>query len=400
MLPNLHYYNPGHETVLLEGKANYTPTKNVKKMIHDLSLLPIWYANPEDYVYVDELHSPRFISLLPKEIQPKVTILTEELIRKKASSLPKMNAFPWGISPQSIQLYNQLKEDGLDIDVPLWKDEYIQLTKRQTAAKCLQDIQSLLPEFQFPSPPVFFSELSDIESYLLKKPGAFLLKTPLSSSGRGLHWLETNSLNEKDRNWINGALKKQKTISMEPSLNKYSDFAMEFYSDGHGNVSYQGLSLFGTNKRGAYKGNEVATQKELWSILTRVTPLDQLLDIQNAMTQTLQTYYAQHYAGYIGVDMMTYCIGNEYFIHPCVEINMRYTMGMVIIRLFERYLHSMAFGIFKIIYESNPNYMYEFHLQMKQAYPLKFKNGKLREGYIALCPVTKHTHYNAYIIVQ
>ena len=37
---------------------------------------------------------------------------------------------------------------------------------------------------------------------------------------------------------------------------------------------------------------------------------------------------------------------------------------------------------------------------MKKAYPLTIENGKIREGYLPLCPVTKDTKYRAYILVM
>ena len=79
----------------------------------------------------------------------------------------------------------------------------------------------------------------------------------------------------------------------------------------------------------------------------------------------------------------------SYALHPCIEINMRYTMGMVALRLSQRYLAPHAIGDFHITYDSF----------MKGAYPLTIENGKIREGYLSLCPVTKETKYRAYILV-
>lgn len=73
-----------------------------------------------------------------------------------------------------------------------------------------------------------------------------------SSSGRGLLWLPERKLTTKDRTWIEGALNKQGCVSIECALDKYQDFAMEFYSDGNGNIRYEGLSVFGAEKKGAY----------------------------------------------------------------------------------------------------------------------------------------------------
>ena len=72
----------------------------------------------------------------------------------------------------------------------------------------------------------------------------FILKTPFSSSGRGLQWLYSSELMEKDRQWIEGAVRKQGEISIELALDKQQDWAMEFESDGKGTVTYGLLSVF------------------------------------------------------------------------------------------------------------------------------------------------------------
>ena len=89
----------------------------------------------------------------------------------------------------------------------------------------------------------------------------------------------------------------------------------------------------------------------------------------------------------------------SYALHPCIEINMRYTMGMVALRLSQRYLAPHAIGDFHITYDSKAGDAYERHRFMKGAYPLTIENGKIREGYLSLCPVTKETKYRAYILV-
>ncbi len=402
MLPKLHYYNPGHETAVLVGTSNYTPSKNVQKMIADLALLPAWYASPGDYVFVDDLISPRFFSTFPKELYPEVTILSKDKVTGKTDYLPKMEAMPWGLSPQSLNVYTKLKDLlGIDIILPVWNQELVRLTGRPVAAECFKKIKELLPDFDFPDVPVFFNNLSEIEEYLVDNPAAYILKTPYSSSGRGLLWLDSGMLDDKDRKWINGALAKQGVISIEKALNKWNDFALEFYSDGDGEIGYRGISLFGTSKRGAYKGNEMISQSESESILTEHIGKDKFWRIREAVRITLKQVYGSLYKGYIGIDMLMYKSEDGTIdIHPCIEINMRYTMGMAAISIFDRYIHKDAIGIFDIIYESRSKIAYERHKLNKKAYPLEFENGKLRTGYFSLCPITKNTNYTAFIIVQ
>lgn len=400
-MSKLHYYNPGHEAFVLNGDVSHTPSVNVRKLVRDLALLPAWYADPGDYVFVDEVVSPRFFSMLPKEIRPQVTQLSREELFKQAASLPKMEAAPWGISPQSIHLLNELKKEyQLNLEVPVWKEEYVRLTGRQTAAKCFADIKEVLPDLTFPDVPLFFPTLQEIRQHLTTHPGAYLLKTPYSSSGRGLLWLDNGVMNDKDRKWISGALAKQNVISMEKALNKWGDFALEFYSDGKGEITYQGISLFGTNKRGGYSGNDMISQPHAEDYLSEQIGKEKLEKIKKAATITLQKTYSYLYKGYLGIDMLIHKVNNTKEVHPCVEINMRYTMGMAAISIFNRYIHKDAQGVLKIVYESSPKTAYERHQITKKAYPLTIENGKLREGYLSLCPITKDTNFTVYIIVQ
>ena len=52
MKSKIHFFNPGHETAILQGSENYTPPANVQRMIKELSYLPVWYADPADFVFL------------------------------------------------------------------------------------------------------------------------------------------------------------------------------------------------------------------------------------------------------------------------------------------------------------------------------------------------------------
>lgn len=406
-MPYIHYFNPGHETAVLQGTVNYTPPANVQKMQKQLAFLPVWYAAPEDFVWVDENVAPRFFALQPKELRPFASLITRNDLSKPGHLLTKekekaagIEVMPWGISPQSLGLFQRLKQTyGLSFTVPEWKDTYVRLTGRQTAAECLEKIQGLLPDLSLPAAPKFCTKMAEVEKYLFLKSAPFVVKTPFSSSGRGLLWLHTRKLTDKDKKWIQGAIGKQGSVSIECGLQKVQDFAMEFFSDGEGGLRYEGLSVFGTEERGAYSGNVLESQESMRQRLTRLTGEEVFERIREAVTQVLKDTYASVYKGYMGVDMLIYKQKDGYAIHPCIEINMRYTMGMAALRLFEKYIDPSATGDFRISYEGEPGEAYKRHLFMKKAYPLTFENGKITEGYLSLCPVTKETFYRAYILI-
>lgn len=401
MIPKLHHFNPGHETAVLIGKENYTPPANVQRMIKELSYLPVWYADADDYVFMEEVTSPRFLSLLPKEFRPFPTPVSRNELCSNKSLVPEMEAMPWGLSPQSVHLFKELSKNSTSqLSVPVWKEEYFALNGRQTAAICLDKIRELLPDTEIPVAPKFCKKLHEVEKYLILQRAPFVLKTPYSSSGRGLYWLKERKLTAKDKVWIEGALKKQGTISIECALNKHQDFAMEFYSDGKGTISYEGLSVFGAENKGAYSGNVLGSQEYLNSSFIENFGEEQFNRIKEAVRTAVQSIYGNVYTGYLGVDMLTYRKQDDsLYIHPCIEINMRYTMGLVAMRISEKYLAPRARGDMHITYESKPGEAYERHCFMKKAYPLEIADGKIKEGYISLCPVTKETRYRAYLLV-
>lgn len=401
MKPLLHYFNPGHETAVLVGSVNYTPPAKIQLMIRELACLPVWYADSSDYVFTEEIDSPCFLGRMPKELKSFATLVSRKEIEEKGDALPEMQAAPWGLSPQSRHLFEKLKEDSnLNLLLPQWKEAYFDLTGRQTAAQCLELIRELLPDMQLPFTPKFCTRISDVEQYLFLQNAPFVVKTPYSSSGRGLLWLPDRKLIAKDKAWIEGAMAKQGAVSIECALNKYQDFAMEFYSDGQGTVRYEGLSVFGAGRKGAYTGSVLGDEEYLNSFFIEHFGKETFDRIKEAVRNAVQRLYGSEYTGYLGVDMLVYRRADDSFaIHPCIEINMRFTMGLVALRISQRYLSPRARGDMHITYESKPGEAYAQHSFMKKAYPLRMKDGKIKEGYLSLCPVTKESRYRAYILV-
>lgn len=401
-MSRIHYFNPGHETAVLLGKQNYTPPTNVRKMQRDLALLPVWYAGADDLVYLEEKPSGRFFSHLPDELQPAPTPATKAMLAQNARFLPQMEASPWGLSPHSLHLFERLRESTkLRLSIPEWKEDYFRLTGRQTAAECLEKIRTILPDIPIPVAPRFCTKIREIEKYMILCNAPFILKTPYSSSGRGLLWVDKRKPDTKTRNWIEGAFNKQGTVSIECGLDKVQDFAMEFYSDGQGEVRYEGLSVFNTEERGSYTGNVLEEQGTMLQRVTRLTGEETYTRIQEAVRSVLRETYGSIYAGYLGVDMLVYKQRDGSFaIHPCIEINMRYTMGMVALRLYQKHIAAGAVGDFRVSFDKVAGEAYDKHQFMTATYPLFIDNGKIKEGYLSLCPVTKETHYRAYLLIM
>ena len=113
---------------------------------------------------------------------------------------------------------------------------------------------------------------------------------------------------------------------------------MEFTANADKSISYCGLSLFDTTN-GAYTGNLLATESRKEEIMSRFISPSLLADIRNAICSKMESIIDGHYVGPFGIDMMIIgnseadCEQNHFYVNPCIEINLRRTMGHVALAL-------------------------------------------------------------------
>lgn len=152
-----------------------------------------------------------------------------------------------------------------------------------------------------------------------------IIKEPYSSSGRGLRPVCT-FITPKTRQWALRCIREQGGVEVEPYYNKVMDFAMEFTCHKSG-VCYDGLSVFLTRGNNTYTGNIVAPQDFLEDRICAYINRDVLASVRDSLIETLSNVLTNRYLGPIGVDMMVVKQDDRYMLHPCVEINLRRTMG-------------------------------------------------------------------------
>lgn len=390
----IHYFNPGHETAVQNGSPYYMAPANVVAMQQELSYLPAWYGNAGDIVLVHG--NNEYYSFLSKNIPNLPSAVTE----KELTAYPDSEVSLWGISPQAIHYFSELnREYDINLNIPQWHDKYLYLNSRQNAKDCLTEIIKDIPQIETSIIPTFCTNLEDIDLFVSKSDHKLLAKAPYSSSGRGLLWLPDTGLTRTEKQILHGILKKQGSVSIEKILNKTLDFAMEFLADGTGNTDFAGYSLFETNSKGGYSFNYINSQEYIEKELSQYLPITLLKDVRQVLTGIINGKF-KSYKGCIGVDMMIYSESSRYHLHPCVEINMRYNMGYLTLKLSENYIAPEAQGRFFINYHSLKGEAYREHITMLQTYPASFKDGKLTKGYLSLCPVNEYSRYRAYILID
>lgn len=392
----LYYFNPGHEGAILTSSPYYTPPTNMVNLQHDLAYLAAWYADAEDFVLLQSELPLDFQEYLSKNIRPLPKGITTDKMNR---SLNEVHL--WGISPQSINYFEKINSKyHLHFKLPQWKDELRTLSSRETAKECLTKLCNEIPSISTNIIPSFYTHLSEIEDVVQNADYQFLAKAPYSSSGRGLLWLPVGCLTQTERQILQGILNKQKTVSIEKALNKRLDFAMEFILDDE-NIRFEGYSLFETNAKGGYLGNYIGSQENIINKINKLVDSQLLEEVNSCLQKVLKDKFTGFYSGCIGVDMMVYEDEDGICkLHPCIEINVRDNMGLLALRFSQKYLDAHSEGSFYMDFTSQEGEQVDRDKRMREEYPALFSNGKIKHGYLPLCPVSEKTKYRAYVLVK
>jgi len=75
-------------------------------------------------------------------------------------------------------------------------------------------------------------------------------------------------------------------------------------------------------------------------------------------------------------------------------------MGVVAHLIHKKYIASGTTGRFSITYHPVSGEALQIHEEMKAAFPLQIKDGKVVDGYIGLTPVTNKSVYRAWIMCE
>ena len=340
----LHIFNPEHDIALASGLANFTAPHAGRQLRHDLGFLPAIWASEGDVVLVDDAEQAAR-SWRKLAYRANILLGFDSSLRGNCQFTQRKLAVP--------------SEETLGLDPWGWNSALCALLVRRGVDRSLlpdsQQLQTirdlshrrlaaaLLPKLRMDGTvgEAFECQTPEQVESLLAKYGQLVLKAPWSSSGRGLRFLNspvTLHLSPSLAGWFRNVVKLQGSVMVEPLYNKVKDFGMEFFSDGEGHVNYLGLSLFHT-ENGAYTGNVLATEKVKQEIISRYIPTELLKNVQEKICQELGETYRGKYRGPFGIDMMAVhngqwsMVNGQCSLHPCVEINLRRTMGHVALAL-------------------------------------------------------------------
>lgn len=356
----LHLYNPSHDEALAARSPYYYPSEAARQTARTHCALPLRWARPGDVLLVPDEGCTR--GAAEAAAQRGVTLVTERrggTVRPLSATLWKTidRIAPWGWDLLVRHSLHRLgaPERLLPSDAAL--EALRRLSARTTTAELLPMIRQTLSE-RMDSPTVGHSVIiRSIEEAerLTADWGGAVAKSLWSCSGRGV-FLVGATLTGKERARLARLLRDHGAVELEPVYEKLLDFALEFegckqpgndlavpeadttdatagmtnHSNGSAGPAFPflGLSVFTTHAFSGYVANRPCSQAEAAAAVRQVLPaLPPPEVLADAVSAVVFPFISPAYHGPWGIDMMVVRTPEGPRLHPCVEINLRRTMG-------------------------------------------------------------------------
>ena len=338
----LHLFNPEHDIALATNVARFTAPHAGRQLRADLGFLPALWAADGDMVLVDDVEAALEAVRHVRRFAADVVFVSPKDVK---SLPPSVSVAPWGWDQGVVE---QLRLMGFPELVPPAEqlDAIRRLSSRQWAAEHLLPVLRQA-SLQLTGEAHYVDNFDVLQAEL---PLPCVLKAPWSSSGRGVRYVLNYDHWQHNSAWARNIIQRQGGIMLEPYYNKVKDFGMEFEALPDGRVEYCGLSVFQT-ANGAYTGSVIATERAKREMLGRYVGMQLLDAVRDSICSTMSEALQGIYTGPFGIDMMIVAgkehsarpaneagenlstlnsqLSTNYLLHPCVELNLRRTMGHV-----------------------------------------------------------------------
>lgn len=329
----LHICNIDSDLALADNTPHYIPPEHICRLLRNVAPLPALWADEGDAVLVPSVEEAEAFAARCSLTLPNVRWIEET----ENGSLPsEVEVQPWGWNRQ---LRRRLIDMGLEPASLPDEDTLAQLrllSHRQTAATLLQRMvggQKMpgIGSTRLCGHATVCCTEDEIRRALGLSPHAYL-KMPWSGSGNGIR-ITAEGYNTLLGSWCRRVLHTQGSVIVEPHYDRILDFSLLYCADGFGTVRYLGLSIFKTSDSGTYIGNLVESEEHKMVILTQYLPESDINLLRDKLEHELATTIAHNYCGTLSVDMMMCRRHGGLALHPCLEINLRNTMGCVALKL-------------------------------------------------------------------
>jgi len=375
------------EMAVVIGHNSYQPPAHLKRFENELSALPLWLGDDIDFVLVESEIDRDFIDKLedwgvksPQFISSNTEI--DEAI--------ELQPHPWGWSPLAHKKLLPFFRGKVSHPMVPWHDFHKKLLSRFTGLELAATVCKLLGDDDhifIPELPKVLTSAESIAAIEADMVSPILLKTPWSASGRGLFKIRSRQENAAQNNWVLGRLRLHGALLAEPFLDKLQDLSFHFWVED--DIDFLGTTFFNTDKAGQFLGCYIEPPsvdfmdaKLMGHIVERAAQL--------LLHSLKQMRINERYRGPIGIDAMFFKTQSGLVkLHPCIEINLRYTMGLVNLFL-KKHIHAESVGYWNIERISSKKWE-----KRQLENPPRLKDGAWSEGLFMLTPPPKKEGFMA-----
>lgn len=396
MKGDLWLFNPHCELSILKEQQHYTPPKMIKKVQNDLSVLLMWLASENDTILTanNQVNSS-WLSTMQSVVGIYFKLESPQGIKEKKIKFSGIKS--WGESPSLVSDLHFMNVRYLQSLI--WDENHKRLFHREFGYELLgyvvdNELDEVIAVDQLGkfinTPDAIYQEIIDL---FTSNPYGVILKLPFSSSGRGLLVLKRNDITPSVKSWVESAINQQGSVLVEPLFEKVFDFSLLFKKYNN-EVEFLGGSSFLTGMTGQYYGASLNSFQNEFSVKEWDT-LQKVIELIKTKLKTENTL-----SGYFGIDaMMIQGSNGERIIHPCVEINPRYTMGHITLNIEKAVLENRK-AEWRIVTKHEIKDFIAFQQEMEEKYPLILNNRKVQSGFLPLVDVNLVQNYFAYLLVE
>lgn len=327
-------FNPENDIALGLGAGRFTPPRQAALLHTAGAMLPFWLGDGGDFIIVDKDNLDNCLDWRlsigiggPLPVASADDIIVE--LRSRGCAAQSLEFAPWGWSMDAIGQFARLGFDNSLFErFSQRMERHRELSHRRSALTLLRLLRDRLGADRLPAVmPVEAFDFKSVKEFVLSN-GQAMVKSPWSSSGRGVFPV-TSATIDKSSDRIGGIINRQGSVMVEQLLERVMDFAMLF-DYACCKARFKGYSLFVNSTATNYGGNLVAPDEEIMGRLSRYVDLSDLECIKTSVADLLPEIFSDYYEGPVGVDMMIYRgADGGCHIAPCIEINLRTTMGFV-----------------------------------------------------------------------
>lgn len=390
----LYIFNPENDLALAYGEEGYTAPPAARLLRRDLQMLPVWWCEPGSTI-LSQCCSADAEWL--REIGDAFGI-DARCIAINHLQNHRFCYRPWGWNRDlRRRLLNEcVAADQLPSTCRI--DRLRELSHRRISQRLHRHVSDWLlhcgevgiSPVVLPEVPYEAHSVAEVREYERSHPQCYI-KAPWSSSGHGVYRvLEPESRNFEI--WTQGVINRQGSIMCEPALAAVQDFAMEYCCNA-GKAEFVGYSVFGNDSHSAFSGGIVAPEEELRDILVSQLGDSRLLEaVKEAVRAFVEVEIAPHYDGYLGVDMMLYDDCGVVRLNPCIEVNLRMTMGAVTALFARRFLAEGVRARFEVVQGDAVTMR-----RLAEENSAVIEDGKYCGGVLMLTPIYRDARYFAFV---